>query len=82
MFFFLKKKSLKEPDLFAGVIADVPFCMVIDSMLDRSAPLTLQEIEEWGERKEEETNIYFLLFSFRGCIRPCGDVVFSSLQSV
>lgn len=35
--------------MFAGVIADVPFCQVIDSMMDKSLPLTSQEVEEWGD---------------------------------
>jgi len=37
-----------RPDLFAGVIAGVPFVDVISTMLDPTIPLTVQEYEEWG----------------------------------
>ena len=36
------------PDLFAGVIAEVPFVDVITTMLDETLPLTVLEWEEWG----------------------------------
>ncbi|MFZ4585690.1 MAG: S9 family peptidase, partial [Acidimicrobiia bacterium] len=37
-----------RPDLFAGVIAEVPFVDVVTTMLDPSIPLTVPEYEEWG----------------------------------
>ena len=43
---------LASPLLFAGVIAEVPFCQVIDSMMDKSLPLTMQELDEWGDPAE------------------------------
>ncbi len=38
----------RRPDLWAGVLAEVPFVDVVTSMLDSSLPLTAQEWFEWG----------------------------------
>jgi oligopeptidase B len=37
-----------RPDLFAGIIAEVPFVDVINTMVDDSLPLTPPEWQEWG----------------------------------
>lgn len=37
-----------RPDLFAAVLAQVPFVDVINTMLDDTLPLTVGEYEEWG----------------------------------
>ncbi len=37
-----------RPDLFASVVAEVPFVDVVNSMLDETLPLTVAEWEEWG----------------------------------
>jgi oligopeptidase B len=38
-----------RPDLFAGIVAEVPFVDVISTMLDDTLPLTPPEWLEWGD---------------------------------
>ena len=38
-----------RPELFAGIVAQVPFVDVLTTMLDASLPLTVTEWEEWGD---------------------------------
>lgn len=42
------------PDLFKGIIAEVPFVDVMATMLDASLPLTPPEWNEWGNPLESE----------------------------
>lgn len=37
-----------RPDLYKGIIADVPFVDVLNTMLDPTLPLTPHEYNEWG----------------------------------
>jgi oligopeptidase B len=43
-----------RPDLFAGIIAAVPFVDVVNTMSDTSLPLTPPEWPEWGNPLEDE----------------------------
>jgi oligopeptidase B len=43
------------PDLFLGIIADVPFVDVLNTMLDETLPLTPPEYPEWGNPTESAT---------------------------
>jgi len=52
-----------RPDLFQGVIADVPFVDVVTTMSDPTIPLTVTEYEEWGNPENEEYYHYMLSYS-------------------
>jgi len=42
-----------RPDLFAGLVARVPYVDVLNTMLDDSLPLTVNEFPEWGNPIED-----------------------------
>ena len=42
-----------RPDLYRGIVAQVPFVDVVTTMLDESIPLTTNEFDEWGNPKEK-----------------------------
>ncbi len=52
-----------RPDLFHGVIADVPFVDVVTTMLDDSIPLTTSEYDEWGDPNRRDYYDYMLSYS-------------------
>jgi oligopeptidase B len=52
-----------RPDLYHGVVADVPFVDVVTTMLDDSIPLTTSEYDEWGNPHEREYFDYMLSYS-------------------
>jgi oligopeptidase B len=51
------------PDLWHGIIAQVPFVDVVNTMLDESIPLTTNEFDEWGNPKEKEAYFYIKSYS-------------------
>ena len=48
----------RYPDLFGGLVADVPFVDALTSMLDDSLPLTVTEYDEWGDPHDPEAYDY------------------------
>jgi oligopeptidase B len=52
-----------RPDLYAGIVADVPAMDVVTTMADRSLPLSTLEFEEWGNSAIEEQYRYMLSYS-------------------
>jgi len=52
-----------RPDLFKGIVAEVPFVDVVTTMLDASIPLTTGEYDEWGDPNQKEFYEYMLSYS-------------------
>jgi oligopeptidase B len=52
-----------RPDLFTGIIAEVPFVDVVTTMLDDSIPLTTNEYDEWGNPNDKVYYDYILSYS-------------------
>lgn len=59
-----------RPDLYKGVIAEVPFVDVVTTMLDESIPLTTGEFDEWGNPKNLESYMYMLEYSPYDQVKP------------
>lgn len=53
----------ERPDLCKVAHLAVPFVDVINTMLDESLPLTVQEYLEWGNPNEREAGLYMLEYS-------------------
>jgi oligopeptidase B len=51
------------PELYNGVVAEVPFVDVITTMLDEDIPLTSSEWDEWGDPREKGFYEYMLSYS-------------------
>jgi len=58
------------PDLYHGVIADVPFVDVVTTMLDDTIPLTTSEYDEWGNPNEKTYYDYMLSYSPYDQVKP------------
>ncbi len=52
-----------RPDLYRGVIAEVPFVDAVTTMLDETIPLTSNEYDEWGNPKDKAAYDYMLSYS-------------------
>jgi len=52
-----------RPDLWNGIVAQVPFVDVINTMLDETIPLTTNEFDEWGNPKNKEAYLYMKSYS-------------------
>ncbi|MGB0838288.1 MAG: S9 family peptidase [Flavobacteriaceae bacterium] len=55
--------SNMRPDLFNGIVAQVPFVDVVTTMLDESIPLTTGEYDEWGNPNDKEYYDYMKSYS-------------------
>ncbi len=51
------------PELYKGIIADVPFVDVMSTMMDETIPLTTFEWKEWGNPNIKEEYDYMLTYS-------------------
>lgn len=52
-----------KPELWKGVIAQVPFVDVVNTMLDESIPLTTNEYDEWGNPNNKDAYFYMKSYS-------------------
>ena len=53
----------EAPELFCGIVAQVPFVDVVTTMLDETIPLTTGEYDEWGNPNEKEYYDYMKSYS-------------------
>ena len=51
------------PELYKGIVAQVPFVDVVTTMLDESIPLTTGEWDEWGDPHDSVYYEYMLSYS-------------------
>jgi len=52
-----------NPELYRGIVAQVPFVDTLTTMLDEGIPLTTNEYDEWGNPAERECYDYMLSYS-------------------
>ena len=52
-----------RPDLWNGIVAQVPFVDVINTMSDASIPLTTNEYDEWGNPADKASYDYMKTYS-------------------
>ena len=51
------------PELYKGIVSQVPFLDVVTTMLDETIPLTTGEFDEWGNPKNKAYYDYMLSYS-------------------
>lgn len=59
-----------RPELYRGIVAQVPFVDVVTTMLDPSIPLTTAEYEQWGNPNEKAAYDYIKSYSPYDNVRP------------
>ena len=59
-----------RPDLFQGMVAQVPFVDVVTTMLDPNIPLTTGEYDEWGDPNQRDFYDYMLSYSPYDNVKP------------
>lgn len=52
-----------KPELWNGVVSQVPFVDVVNTMLDESIPLTTNEYDEWGNPNNKDAYFYMKSYS-------------------
>ena len=52
-----------RPELFRGIVAQVPFVDVLTTMLDDTIPLTTNEYQEWGNPNQRDYYFYMKSYS-------------------
>ena len=53
----------EAPQLYRGIVMDVPFVDVISTMLDETIPLTANEWTQWGDPRQKAAHDYMLSYS-------------------
>jgi oligopeptidase B len=59
-----------RPDLYRGIVTQVPFVDAVTTMLDETIPLTTNEFDEWGNPKQKAYYDYMLSYSPYDNIKP------------
>lgn len=59
-----------RPDLFRGVIAEVPWMDVVTDMFNTDLPLTTLEYDQWGDPNKKEHYDYMLSWSPYDNVKP------------
>ena len=59
-----------RPELFSGIVAEVPFVDVVTTMLDDTIPLTTGEYDEWGNPNDKKFYDYILSYSPYDNVEP------------